>query len=64
VGHDPFLDAVRAWHRAYLYIAHSRHLENPEDRVIPTVKQMVSGMYDAAMKPAEDDEQVIATNAP
>jgi len=24
---------------------------------------MVSGMYDAAMKPAEDDEQVIATNA-
>jgi NitT/TauT family transport system permease protein len=47
----------------YLYIAHSRHLENPEDRVIPTVKQMVSGMYDAAMKPAEDDEQVMATNA-
>jgi len=48
---------------AYLYIAHSRHLENPEDRVIPTVKQMVSGMYDAAMKPAEDDEQAIAENA-
>jgi NitT/TauT family transport system permease protein len=48
---------------AYLYIAHSRHLENPEDRVIPTVKQMVSGMYDAAMKPAEDDEQTMAENA-
>lgn len=41
----------------YFYVSHNRHLENPEDRVMPTVAQMARGMYDAALKPAEDDEQ-------
>src|SRR5579883_2079186 len=40
----------------YLYTAHSRHLDNPEDRVVPTVSQMGRGMADAVLKPAEDDE--------
>ena len=30
---------------AYFYTAESRHRENPEDRVTPTVGQMVQGMY-------------------
>ncbi len=42
---------------AYFYASQVRHRENPEDRVMPTVTQMVRGMYDAAMRPAEDDEQ-------
>jgi NitT/TauT family transport system permease protein len=40
----------------YLYVSHARHAGNPEDRVVPTVTQMARGMYDAVMKPAEDDE--------
>src|SRR5207237_10216220 len=40
----------------------ARHRDNPEDRVMPTVTQMARGMYDAALKPAEDDEaQAAAT---
>ncbi len=42
---------------AYLYVAHQRHRDNPEERVTPTIAQMARGMYDAALKPAEDDEQ-------
>jgi NitT/TauT family transport system permease protein len=42
---------------AYLFIAAARHRDNPEERVTPTVAQMARGMYDAALKPAEDDEQ-------
>jgi NitT/TauT family transport system permease protein len=40
----------------YLYVSQARHADNPEDRVVPTVTQMARGMYDAVMKPAEDDE--------
>ena len=40
----------------YLYTAHNRHLENPEDRVVPTISQMTRGMTDAVLQPAEDDE--------
>jgi NitT/TauT family transport system permease protein len=42
---------------AYFYVSQARRLDNPEDRVMPTVGQMARGMYDAALKPAEDDEQ-------
>ena len=41
---------------AYFYTAEKRHAENPEDRVMPTITQMVQGMADAVMKPAEEDE--------
>jgi NitT/TauT family transport system permease protein len=41
----------------YLYIAHARHLDNPEDRVTPTVAQMAQGMLNAALRPADDEEQ-------
>jgi NitT/TauT family transport system permease protein len=41
---------------AYLAVSHARHRENSEDRVMPTIMQMAQGMFDAALKPAEDDE--------
>ena len=41
---------------AYFIGAEKRHTENPEDRVMPTIAQMVQGMKDAVLKPAEEDE--------
>jgi NitT/TauT family transport system permease protein len=43
---------------AYVYTAGQRHAANPEDRVTPTLVQMVLSMRDAALKPAEEDEAV------
>ncbi|MGZ3538222.1 MAG: ABC transporter permease, partial [Thermodesulfobacteriota bacterium] len=40
----------------YFYTSAARHRENAEDRVTPTIAQMVSGMRDAVLRPAEDDE--------
>jgi NitT/TauT family transport system permease protein len=40
----------------YLFVAQARHRENPEDRVTPTLAQMATGMYNAVIKPAEEDE--------
>ena len=41
---------------AYLWVSGARHRENPEDRVTPTIAQMATGMYNAVMQPAEEDE--------
>ena len=41
---------------AYLWVAQARHRENLEDRVTPTIAQMATGMYNAVMQPAEEDE--------
>jgi NitT/TauT family transport system permease protein len=40
----------------YFYASRARHIENPEDRVMPALSQMAQGMYDAALRPAEEDE--------
>jgi NitT/TauT family transport system permease protein len=40
----------------YVYVAQTRHLANPEERVTPTIAQIAQGMIDAALRPAEDDE--------
>jgi len=40
----------------YFYTSGARHRENPEDRVTPTITQMFTGMRDAVLRPAEDDE--------
>lgn len=48
----------------YFYTAQERHRENPDDRIMPTVAQMTRGMVDAALKPAEDEEQVVPDTAP
>ena len=41
---------------AYFFVAHARHLENPEERVTPSLAQMTAGMLNAALQPAEDEE--------
>ncbi|HLH41877.1 MAG TPA: ABC transporter permease subunit [Bryobacteraceae bacterium] len=41
---------------SYFYVAVQRHRENPDDRVMPTVSQMVQAFRDAASKPAEEDD--------
>lgn len=41
---------------SYFYVAQLRHLENPDERVMPTATQMVQSFADAALKPAEDAE--------
>lgn len=48
----------------YLYSAEARHRENPDDRIMPTIAQMTRGMVSAALKPAEDEEQVLSDTAP
>ncbi len=40
----------------YFYAAGERHRENPDDRVMPTIAQMVRGFSDAALKPAGEEE--------
>ena len=47
---------------SYFYVAQARHRDNPDDRVMPTVTQMVRAFQDAALKPAEEEE-VLATPA-
>jgi NitT/TauT family transport system permease protein len=41
---------------AYFYVAIERHRDNPDDRVMPTISQILQGFHDAALKPAEEDE--------
>jgi NitT/TauT family transport system permease protein len=38
----------------YFYTAEKRHKENPDDRVVPTLAQLTSGIYQAAMSPDGD----------
>jgi NitT/TauT family transport system permease protein len=46
---------------SYFWVSRSRHLDNPDDRVMPTLRQMGQAFADATLKPAEDDE--VAANA-
>jgi NitT/TauT family transport system permease protein len=39
----------------YLYTTAARHRENPEERVTPTISQMIHGMSGAALNSVEDD---------
>lgn len=41
----------------YFYTAQRRHKENPDDRVVPTLAQLATGIYQAAMNPDADEEQ-------
>lgn len=40
----------------YFYAAQQRHLENPDDRVMPTVTQMFRAFGDAVLKPSDEEE--------
>jgi NitT/TauT family transport system permease protein len=41
----------------YVYAARERHVANPDERVTPTITQMVQGMAGAALRPAGDEEE-------
>ena len=47
----------------YFYAAQKRHEQNPEDRVMPTISQMLHGMTNASTTPAEDDDSALPENA-
>jgi NitT/TauT family transport system permease protein len=48
----------------YFYASYTRHRENPEDRVVPTLAQMTRGMLDAALQPdTEEEQQPLAADA-
>jgi NitT/TauT family transport system permease protein len=40
----------------YFNTAHSRHLENPEDKVVPNLTQLAQGFADAVLKPDGDED--------
>ena len=40
---------------SYFYVADQRHIENPDERVMPTAAQMLRSFAGAALNPAEDD---------
>jgi NitT/TauT family transport system permease protein len=40
----------------YFYTAHARHIENPDDRVVPSLRQLTAGMSDAFLKPDAEQE--------
>jgi len=47
----------------YLYSSEKRHRENPDDKVMPSLTQLAKGAADAALKPAEEDDDVAYANA-
>ena len=40
---------------SYFWVSRARHHENPDDRIMPTLKQMSQSFIDSALKPAEED---------
>jgi NitT/TauT family transport system permease protein len=44
---------------SYFWVSRDRHRANPDDRVMPTVRQMSQAFIDAALKPAEEDSVAI-----
>jgi NitT/TauT family transport system permease protein len=40
----------------YIYTAHKRQIENPDDKVVPTLRQLADGFYNAAFRPEADED--------
>jgi NitT/TauT family transport system permease protein len=40
----------------YFHTAHARHIENPDDKVVPGLRQLTEGMSDAFLKPDAEQE--------
>ena len=47
----------------YVQTAVRRHHENPEDRVVPSLRQLGAGVHTALFEPAEEDDYIPAENA-
>ncbi len=42
----------------YFRTAHIRHLDNPDDRIVPTIAQLSTSFVHAALTPADEDAEV------
>ena len=40
----------------YFYTAHNRYVENPEDKVVPSLRQLGQGLSDSILKPDSEQE--------
>ena len=40
----------------YLRVSQVRHIENPEDRIVPTIQQLSAGFAHAVLQPAQEDD--------
>ena len=40
----------------YFYTSHNRHVENPEDKVVPGLRQLGQGLADSVLKPDSEQE--------
>jgi NitT/TauT family transport system permease protein len=48
----------------YFYTAHNRHIENPEDKVVPGISQLGQGIADSFLKPdSEQQDDTTPANA-
>ena len=47
----------------YLQTSMRRHVSNPEDRVVPSVRQLSDGVRTSVLEPAEEDDYLPAENA-
>ena len=48
----------------YLRVSQTRHIENPEDRIVPTLQQLSAGFAHAVLQPAEEDDASDVPNHP
>ena len=40
----------------YFYTAHIRHIDNPDDKVVPGIRQLATGIGDAFLKPDSEED--------
>jgi NitT/TauT family transport system permease protein len=47
----------------YAHTSTTRHRDNPEDRVVPSARQLAAGLHAAVLEPAEEDDYIPADDA-
>jgi NitT/TauT family transport system permease protein len=47
----------------YMQTSAKRHLENSEDRVVPSMHQLLGGIHASVLEPAEEDDYIAPDNA-
>ncbi len=47
----------------YIHTSKVRHIENPEDRIVPNAQQLKAGIHASVLEPAEEDDYIAADGA-
>jgi NitT/TauT family transport system permease protein len=47
----------------YIHTSRVRHVENPEDRIVPNAQQLKAGVHASVLEPAEEDDYVAPDGA-